>query len=453
MGWQRVPTSARFSKQKISLTQVAVKEAGYVFVYLSYEDQSNNYVYFDDFKITHTKSNLIQGSEYYPFGMQTANSWTRESVTGNNYLANGGTELNATTQLYDLEFRNYDPALGRMFQVDPVAAKYASLTPYNYSFNNPIAFADPSGADPDPDYQNPNHQNYFHNGAGSAGYPGLTYDDVVPQSARGEFNSAFGWRQDTMLGWFAGAGNMGAYWHPGDGRLFWSGYESAARDYRYDEDKVKYGEMSQRDFYEKYPGSTPMTGFFVSPGGTWVGVARRGKLVYHNHLPRSSDYLASAAKSSSASTELPTYSHDIDFVDEIVIDGERTLGSTDLDFQLSNYVDGSINFHFNVKYDKRILSADFIEKNGENYWRAVMAHERGHKSQFVEISRDANKWLNEGGLQGDALEYRFREIMNGLYRTWQNMNLDRGHEDANKRAKQYLNPRYWDYLNTPPKFD
>ena len=48
------------------------------------------------------------------FGLQTANSWTRDNTTTNNFLANGGTELNPTSALYDLEFRNYDPILGRV---------------------------------------------------------------------------------------------------------------------------------------------------------------------------------------------------------------------------------------------------------------------------------------------------------------------------------------------------
>jgi len=147
MGWVRVPTSAYYSKQKINLTQLNIKEAGYVFVYLSYEDLSNNYVQFDDFTVTHTKSNVVQYNEYYPFGLQTANSWTRENTTGNSFLANGGTELNSTSSLYDLFFRNYDPTLGRMTQIDPLAVKYASLTPYNFVGNNPVLWTDPFGDD------------------------------------------------------------------------------------------------------------------------------------------------------------------------------------------------------------------------------------------------------------------------------------------------------------------
>ncbi|MFM9839314.1 MAG: hypothetical protein ACKVOQ_13685 [Cyclobacteriaceae bacterium] len=152
MGWTAVPATANFAKQKISIPQITVKEAGYMFVYLSYETASNNWVYFDDFKVVQTKTNVIQYNEYYAFQSPTANSWTRENATGNNYLANGGTELNATTNLYDLDYRNFDPVLGRMNQVDPMADKYAGLTPYNYSFNRPNMVVDVNGADPEPNY-------------------------------------------------------------------------------------------------------------------------------------------------------------------------------------------------------------------------------------------------------------------------------------------------------------
>lgn len=164
--------------------------------------------------MTHTKSNILQANEYYPFGMQTASSWTRENATGNNFLANGGTELNTTSQLYDLDFRNYDPALGRMNQVDPMAAKYASVSPYNYSFNDPVSLNDPSGADP----YNHSPGTYFY---GSY----YTYDDYVPDRG-GEYYNGMGWRRDgeswDLWGSASGygssmSGGLGAGWRPGQG--------------------------------------------------------------------------------------------------------------------------------------------------------------------------------------------------------------------------------------------
>ncbi|MBX2965989.1 MAG: hypothetical protein KF845_07575 [Cyclobacteriaceae bacterium] len=65
-------------------------------------------------------------------------------------MYNAGSELNSTGW-YEMFYRGYDPALGRMLQVDPMAMKYSSLTPYNYSFNDPVYWNDPSGADPTPD--------------------------------------------------------------------------------------------------------------------------------------------------------------------------------------------------------------------------------------------------------------------------------------------------------------
>ena len=127
------------------MREYTAKEEGYVFMYISNENTTLVDVYFDDVVMTYTPSNVIQYNEYYPFGMNTANSWTRENTTGNNFLNNGGTELNTTSNLYDLHFRNYDPVLGRMNQVDPMATSFAGLSPYNFSFNDPVTYNDPLG--------------------------------------------------------------------------------------------------------------------------------------------------------------------------------------------------------------------------------------------------------------------------------------------------------------------
>jgi RHS repeat-associated protein len=100
-------------------------------------------VNFDDFKVTHTKTNVIQYNEYYPFGLQASTSWTREN-NKNDFLYNAGSELNVTSGWYDLFFRNYDPALGRFMQVDPMAT--SEIATYQYAGNNPVVFNDPIGA-------------------------------------------------------------------------------------------------------------------------------------------------------------------------------------------------------------------------------------------------------------------------------------------------------------------
>ena len=46
---------------------------------------------------------------------------------------------------YDFGARNYDPALGRWMNLDPLAIAYNEYSPYNYTLNNPIYFKDPDG--------------------------------------------------------------------------------------------------------------------------------------------------------------------------------------------------------------------------------------------------------------------------------------------------------------------
>jgi RHS repeat-associated protein len=121
-----------------------VEEEGYAYIFISNENPSQVDIHFDDLKVVHKKTNVIQYNEYYPFGLQASTSWTREN-SSNQFLYNEGSELNNTSGWYDLPFRNYDAALGRFMQADPLAVWDPSTSPFAYGANNPIFFNDPMG--------------------------------------------------------------------------------------------------------------------------------------------------------------------------------------------------------------------------------------------------------------------------------------------------------------------
>jgi len=54
-------------------------------------------------------------------------------------------EFNVNDGSYDFGARIYDGRLGRWLSVDPLYAKYADLSPFNFTGNNPILFIDPDG--------------------------------------------------------------------------------------------------------------------------------------------------------------------------------------------------------------------------------------------------------------------------------------------------------------------
>ncbi len=127
-------------KQLIALPTISVKETGYLFVYLSYDNESTQLVYFDDLAIKVTESPVVQVNNYYPYGL-VAMEWVREGETDNNFLFQGK-ELIDQTGWHDFGARMYAGDLGRWFATDP-AGQFAS--PFNAMGNNPVMGVDPDG--------------------------------------------------------------------------------------------------------------------------------------------------------------------------------------------------------------------------------------------------------------------------------------------------------------------
>ena len=57
-------------------------------------------------------------------------------------------ELKGEGNSYDFGARMYDPRVGRWFARDPKESKFPSLSTYNFAYNNPLRFVDPTGMAP-----------------------------------------------------------------------------------------------------------------------------------------------------------------------------------------------------------------------------------------------------------------------------------------------------------------
>jgi RHS repeat-associated protein len=118
-----------------------------VYIWLSNENDTPVEVYFDDFKVTQTKSPIVETSDYYPFGL-SFNEYQRENSIPNPYKFN---EKEKQDELglgwIDFDTRMYMPEIGRMMSIDGHYFNYFYSSPYAFVVNNPINFSDPTGMD------------------------------------------------------------------------------------------------------------------------------------------------------------------------------------------------------------------------------------------------------------------------------------------------------------------
>ncbi|WP_129020192.1 RHS repeat-associated core domain-containing protein [Edaphocola flava] len=83
--------------------------------------------------------------QYHPYGTtsyQAVNASINAVAKRYRYT---GKERDEESGLYYHGARYYIPWLCRWTAVDPMEAKYTGMSPYNYAFNNPAMFNDPSG--------------------------------------------------------------------------------------------------------------------------------------------------------------------------------------------------------------------------------------------------------------------------------------------------------------------
>lgn len=142
-GYIATPEAAATSLVSISIPAISIKQKGYVYIYVSNETKKDVNVHFDDLKITHHKSRILQMDDYYPFGL-TFNSYQRPSAKKNDWKFQGQEHSDETG--WDMfKWRNHQPDIGRFFNVDPLAEKYVYNSPYAFSENKVVAHVELEG--------------------------------------------------------------------------------------------------------------------------------------------------------------------------------------------------------------------------------------------------------------------------------------------------------------------
>ena len=85
---------------------------------------------------------ILEQNDYYPFGLRHPNSALK--TTANHYRYNGKEEI-AADATSDYGARQYSAVFCQWMQVDPLAEKYYSWSPYNFCVGNPQKYIDPNG--------------------------------------------------------------------------------------------------------------------------------------------------------------------------------------------------------------------------------------------------------------------------------------------------------------------
>ncbi len=109
---------------------------------------TETYFYVDHVSLVQNDLEIVEENNYYPLGLKhhgynsnptSSNIALKKTYNGKEYQDELGLNW------HDYGFRNYDAALGRWMNIDPLADAYFGLSPYTYVANNPMLLIDPDG--------------------------------------------------------------------------------------------------------------------------------------------------------------------------------------------------------------------------------------------------------------------------------------------------------------------
>lgn len=145
---EKITISATISWQKL-LSEFTAEEDGNLTVFIDNSDTEA--VYFDELELRVERQPTLvitQEHHYYPFGMNMSGIERDGELK---YQFNGMVEKEEAfgLELYETPFRSYDAQLGRFWQVEPLADEFHSISMFQFAFNNPVSFNDPTGLSSD----------------------------------------------------------------------------------------------------------------------------------------------------------------------------------------------------------------------------------------------------------------------------------------------------------------
>lgn len=142
---QQIDASGYNAEGTIGPITITVGKSGYAYIYFS--NESNTIVYFDNFMLTHLRGQILEATNYYPFGLTVAGISSKAAGGLENKYKYNRIEFDEDLGLdtYEAFYRNLDPQIGRFWQSDPQLENLDSYSPYKSMGNNPILNCDPLG--------------------------------------------------------------------------------------------------------------------------------------------------------------------------------------------------------------------------------------------------------------------------------------------------------------------